>query len=165
MKLIRRSPDVLVFKDDTLFLAFMTLFMLAMGLGFFSMAADKDMWVRDFSGDGKAGIASRIAWIVFGLFCLAGSVFSALQRRAVVIDRRAGFVREVFGTLFPFRSTTHRISDFTQVKLNGDEFSAALLLDSPRKRIVFEVGSTKRLEPFAAALAEHTRLTVVRTKN
>jgi hypothetical protein len=165
MKLVRRSPDVQVFKDATLFLAFMTQFMLAMGLGFFWMAADPDMRVRDFSGGGKAGPASRIAWIVFGIGCLAGSVFAALQRRAVVIDRRAHTVRELYGPLIPIRSTTYRISDFKQVTLRGDEFSAALLLEGPSKRVFFDSGYAPRIEPLAQALSQHTGLPVVREES
>jgi len=164
MKLIHRSPDVLAFKDATLFLAFMTLFLLALGIGFFSMAADSDIWVRDFSGYGKAGIASRIGWIVLGLGFLAGSGFAAVQRRAIVVDRRAGTVREVFGALIPFRSTTHRISDFERITLRGDQYSTGMLLEGPKKRVYFDSAYAEKMEPLAQALAQHTGLPVMRTK-
>lgn len=164
MKLVRRSPDVLVFKESTLFLAFMTLFMLALGIGFFSMAADPNIWVRDFSGWGKAELGSRIGWIVLGLGFLAGSGLAAWQRRAIVVDRRAGTVREVFGALIPLRGTTHRITDFERVTLRGDQYSMGMLLEGPAKRVYFDSAYVNKMEPLAQALAQHTGLPVVRTK-
>lgn len=163
MKFAHRSPDVLVMKDSTLFLKFMTLFMLFMGIGFFSMAADPNMRVRDIDNSRHvAGPLSRIAWVAFGIGCLVGSGFSALQRRAIEIDRHAHIVREKYGTLIPIWSKTQKLSDFSQLVLEG-QFNSMLLLKGAKDVVVFDSGPMEDMEPLAKAVSEHIGLPVERT--